>query len=246
MPLPVTTHPLFSITLPSNKKKLMFRPFLVKEEKILLMAKQSDERVDKLRAVHQVITNCGPRDLDVDAMTTFDFDYVFMKLRAQSVDNMVKLAFIDQEDEQEYTFDVDLNKVEIKLPKDVETTITLDAKIKMKLKYPAMSDLVAIPGILEKLTEDNKDNPEFLLPEFGDFLMTKVVGSIYDDETVYDNYTEVELRDFIDQMPLEPYNKMREFLDQIPDLTHTITYTNSKGTKREIVLRGIEDFFTLD
>ena len=112
MSLPKIEYPIHLINIPSINKKIKFRPFLVKEEKLLLMAKESDNLADNLLATKQVINNCCLEPLDINKLAIFDLEYIFLKLRALSVDNMVKLSYVDNEDNKTYTFDVDLNEVE--------------------------------------------------------------------------------------------------------------------------------------
>lgn len=245
MSLPKTTQPLFPITVPSTKEKKQFRRFLVKEEKILLMAKQSDDKVDKLRAVEQVITNCAADPIVIDSLTTFDFDYIFLKLRAASVDNMIRQSYIDQEDEKQYDFDINLDTIEIDIPKKLPI-IEVNDSVKIKMVYPTMKQMLKISTEIAETSKDKDDQEQVEAAfTFSDHLIKAAIGEIYDSETIYDGFSNEELTEWIDQLDIAVYDKMRDFLGSIPDLTHTIKYKNSKGTDREIVLRGIEDFFTL-
>ena len=151
MNLPKISHPIFQITIPSTKKRINFRRFLASEEKILLMAKESDDRIDKLLAIRQVINNCLIDDLNVDDMSTFDFDYVFMKLRANSIDNMVEIKYTDTEDNEQYLVQIDLNKIEIRLPKKINDVVDVTDNIKLKLQYPTMGKMIASIESLKEL-----------------------------------------------------------------------------------------------
>jgi hypothetical protein len=113
MALPKISTPILSFVIPSTGMVMKFRPFLVKEEKILLLAQQGGDN-DTITALKQVITNCCHDQINVDKLTTFDIEYIFLKLRSKSVDNMVKLRFRDREDDKIYDFDVNLDEIEIK------------------------------------------------------------------------------------------------------------------------------------
>ena len=127
MSLPKIDYPLYTITVPSLKKSYKFRPFLVKEEKLLLMAKESKEMSDIFTAIKQVVNNCAIDErFDVDKLTIFDLEYIFIKLRAMSVDNIVKVSYKDFQDEKVYDFEIDLNNIEMEMPKNIKNKITLN------------------------------------------------------------------------------------------------------------------------
>ena len=117
MTLPKISYPTYTIKVPSTKKNVKFRPFLVKEEKLLLMAKESENNADILQSIKQIVNNCClDENFDNEKLTIFDLEYIFIKLRAFSVDNIVKVSYKDEEDGQNYDFEVDLNSVEIDFP----------------------------------------------------------------------------------------------------------------------------------
>jgi hypothetical protein len=141
MPLPKTHHPLFEVTLPSTKKTVYFRQMLVRDEKILLIAKAADDDVDINRAVKQVVNNCL-MDTNIDTLTTFDVEYLFIKIRSVSIGSQVELAFKDSEDDKEYPFVVDLEKVEVKWPEefpDGNGLIKISEDLAISMKYPPSS-----------------------------------------------------------------------------------------------------------
>ena len=139
MALPKIKIPLFDVTIPSTKKDAKFRPFLVKEEKILLMAQSGATKKEMINALKQVINNCvtllDGKDVDIDALTTFDLEYLFLKIRAKSVDNVVTLKYVDHEDEKEYEFKVALDDIEIKYNPEHTNKIKVDDEIGIILKY---------------------------------------------------------------------------------------------------------------
>jgi len=126
MALPKIQSPTFEVIIPSINKTVLFRPFLVKEEKILLMAQQSNDDKDIIKAIKQVVNNCCLDDkLDIDKLATFDLEYLFLKLRARSVNNVVEILYKDAEDEKEYKFSINLDDVEVTMPKKSEKNIKI-------------------------------------------------------------------------------------------------------------------------
>ena len=147
--LPKIKHPTFEFVVPSTKKKETFRPFLVKEEKILLLAKSSEDKTDILRALKQVVNNCAiSSNFDIDKLTIFDLEYLFLKLRSVSVNNIAKVAYQDNEDQQIYEFDIDLNTIEVKFPEKSEQNIKVTKDIIIKMKYPSVT-ILDDKGIVE-------------------------------------------------------------------------------------------------
>lgn len=234
--IPKITHPLFDVTIPSTKKKTKVRPMLGREEKILLIAKQGRDKNEILSAVKNVVTNCiHDANLNLDTLTTFDIEYLFVKLRAVSINNVTKVTFLDNEDEKEYEFEIDLNNVEIKYPENVEKIIKISDTIGIELVYPAAS-----------LFEDTSFTSGDEIESF-DKLICKCISKIFEGEKVYQSQfiEQGELIEFLDNLDIPNLNKIRAFVTNLPCLDHQIKYTNSVGTERQIVLKTLEDFFIL-
>lgn len=231
MALPTIEQPIFEMKIPSTGKNVKFRPFLVKEEKILLIAQQGGSDKEVIRAIKQILNNCLLDNIDVDQLATFDLEYMFLKLRARSVNNIVKLAYRDTEDDKIYEFEVDLDEIEIEV-KPTNNKIKVNDEIGIVMKYPAAS-------ITDELGEF--DNEVDLLL----FFVRKCIDQIYDSENVYpaSESTEEELNQFIDSLDVQTFEKIREFFDSIPTLSHTLKYTNSNDNERVIELNNLKDFF---
>ena len=233
MALPKISTPILSFVIPSTQEVKKFRPFLVKEEKILLLAQQGDES-DNITALKQVINNCCHDHIDVDRLTTFDLEYLFLKLRAKSINNVVKLRFRDREDDKIYDFDVNLDDVEIKIDPNHTNKIKVNDEIGILMRYPDVSMATAVGNV-----------------ESADELFTKVVlyciDSIYDKEKVYPaiESTEEELTEFLDSLDHSTFEKIQQFFDTMPKLYHELHYKNELGNERTIVLDSVKDFFTL-
>lgn len=234
--LPKIQQPIFEFTIPSNKKKVKIRPFLVKEEKLMLIAKQSGEKSDIINSIKQVVNNCLVTEgINVDKLAIFDLEYLFLKLRAISISNKTQVSYRDNEDEQVYDFDIDLDKLEIDMSKAPDNKITLSKDIVLELSYPSVS-LYVNPKLY-----DEENTGSF------DMLISNCLYKVYEKDTVHDaqTATEEEKIEFIDNLPAKAADEIRNFLSNIPSLYHKIEYENSKGTKREIILSTLDDFFTL-
>lgn len=233
MPLPKIDQPLFEVKIPSSGKKVLFRPFLVKEEKLLLIAQQSGEDTDVIRAIKQILNLCVETEaFDVDRLTTFDLEYLFLKLRSKSVNNIVKLSYRDNEDNQIYNFELDLDTIEIELPENVESNIKISDSLTMAMKYPSAS-------ITDKITQFDSE------VELMTFFIINCIDSIITPEEIFDanDYSDKELEEFIDQLPVSSFEKIREFFEAMPKLYHKIEYKNSEGNDRSIELNSLKDFF---
>jgi hypothetical protein len=233
MPLPKIDQPLFDVTIPSSKKKILFRPFLVKEEKILLISQQGGEDTDVIRAIKQILRLCvQDEDFDVDNLTTFDLEYLFLKLRAKSVNNIVKLSYRDNEDDKVYDFELNLDTIEVEMPEGVDSTIKLSDNIAMIMKYPSSS-------ITDKITQF--DNEVDLMT----FFIINCIDTILTEDEIYpaSEYTDKELEEFLDQLPVNSFDLIRQFFEKMPKLHHKIEYTNELGNDRSIELTNLKDFF---
>lgn len=235
MGLPVISHPTFSLVLPSTGQQITFRPFLVKEEKILLIAQSSEDRTDIVRAIKQVISNCliEPK-MDVNDFTTFDLEYFFIKLRAKSVQNIVSLSYKDNEDGKIYDVEVNLDEVEVKKPEGIEARVDMTPTSGLTLKYPTMRLMDDVEG-LESAAE------------FNFAIMLACIDMYYDGDNVYklSDFTRAEATEFLDSLNVETYQKIQKFVETMPSLEHVISYTNTTGREVKITLKTLTDFFTL-
>lgn len=236
MALPKISHPMFDVVIPSTKKKLKIRPMLVKEEKILLMAKTSDDPTAILPAIKQVVNNCiVDNDVDIDKLALFDIEYLFIKIRSFSVSNVVKVSYRDNSDDKIYDFEIDLNTVEVQFPKDIDKTIKMTDTTGIIMKYPDAS--------LYSDQEFLNSSPEEIIEN----LITRCIDKVYDGDQIFDNksFTLQEVKEFVEQLDVNTYEKMKEFLSDLPKLYHKLEYKNSKDEDREIIMSSLNDFFTL-
>lgn len=234
MSLPKITYPQIILEVPSTKKKVKFRPFLVKEEKILLMAKLSDEERDILLAIKQVVNNCALEEFDINSISLFDLEYLFIQLRASSVNDTVQVSYRDNEDNKVYDFDVKLKEIKVDFPEKVDNIVRITDKTGIVLSYPDSS-----------LYEDK----EFLESGEDSFfqLILRCVEKIYDEDEVYEasQYSKKELEEYIENLDIKTFEKIQNFMVNQPKLSYKIKYKNSLGNDREIELTTLSDFFTL-
>ena len=236
MPLPKINTPMFDFVIPSSKKKIKIRPMLVKEEKLLLMAKESGENGDILNAIKQVVNNCViDSDIDIDKFPIFDLEYLFIKIRSISVSNITKVSYRDNEDDKIYDFEVDLDKIQIVFPESIEKRIMISDDTGIVLKYPDAS-----------LYSDNIfiNNSE---TEVFEMMALNCIEKIFSGDEMYSpkDYTKEELMEFLENMDINSFNKFREFTNNLPKMEYVIKYDNALGNERKIVLSSLNDFFTL-
>ena len=237
MALPKLNVPVYEAVLPSTEKVIKYRPFLVKEEKLLFTAQESGEEA-VLPAVKQIIKNCVQGELDIDNMPLFDIEYLFLRLRAKSVGEEVTLGLKpwgcpkNNGELCEFTTEVSINLEEIKCVKDEKHTskIMLDDKIGIMMKYPDISHL-------------NMKGSE---NEMGLKVIKKCINMIFTEEETYerDSYTDKELDEFVDSLNTKQMEQIKNFFDTMPVLKHTVKYTcKTCNEEKETTVQGLQSFF---
>jgi len=235
MALPKISSPTFETTLPSTGDKIYYRPFLVREEKILLLAKETGETNEVYKAIKQVINNCIMHDsFDIDKCATFDLEYLFIKIRAVSVGNVVKFKVTDSDDGIEYDLELDLNEVEVIKAEDYSNKLELDENIGLIMKYPS-------PAVSDKI----KDMTD--LTEITYELIKSCIDAVWDENDVYpwDQEPVTEQDQFLEMLPVDHYKKVSSFFQNMPKIEHVVEYENSNGKKKKAVFRNLNDFFML-
>lgn len=235
MKLPKIDVAVFELQIPSTKETKLFRAYVGREEKILLIAKESGDVKDIILSLKQVIQNCCvDEQFDTNDLTTFDIEYLFLKLRARSVDNIVSVTYEDNEDGEQYSFDVNLNEVEMLQKADQDNVIKITEKVGLIMRYPSAKILNNMPNF------DNSTE------EFS-YLVRSCIKEVYDDESVYpsEDYSVNDLDEYVENLPIPVLSKIKDFLTNMPKMHYELEYTNNKGTERKIVLRSLSDFFTL-
>ena len=234
MSLPKINYPLFEVEIPSTKQKIKMRPFLVKEEKLLLMAQTSGNSRDTVLAIKQVVNNCIVDNIDVEKLTTFDLEYLFVKLRARSINNLIDVMYTDPEDEQQYKIQINLDEVEIIRDERHNNKVEITDEMGIILRYPKTDMLKAV---------DQATSEVDLYFE----VIKYCIDSVYDAENVYETseQTPEELQEFLASLDVKTFKQIQLFLETMPKLYYEASYTNSKGTERKVLLQNLNDFFML-
>lgn len=230
--LPKIELPLFSFNRPSNNEQVFFRPYRVKEEKILLIANESEDPIDYLLAIRQVVNNCCQIEDDIMQWPPFDLEYAFLKIRSKSVGNEVELKYRDFSDNKIYSFTIDLDSIEVNIPENHTNIIKISNDIFIKMKYPTYE--------IEKDLSKDFSNPDNLIA-----YVKACVDYIADSDNVYtmNDYSDKDVLSWLEDLPASSFENVVDFFDTIPVLTHDLKYTDSAGTEKTIPLRGIKDFF---
>jgi len=236
MSLPKISYPTFDLEVPSLKKKFKFRPFVVKEEKLLLMAQQSGDILDIMNAIKQIVNNCavGPTPFDINKLTTFDIEYLFVKLRSRSVSNIIKVSFTDPDTSERFTQDIDLEKIEIQGTVLTNHKIKITDTLSMTVKYPSGE----IYNSLKQINDYTESMVETVI---------ECVDKIYDKQNVFlpKDYQRNDLKEFVLSLPVHVYKEIEKFVENMPRLHHEVKFLNSLGEERVITLQTLKDFFHL-
>ena len=236
MALPRIDVPTYELVVPSTDEKVKYRPFLVKEEKLLLIALESGKNEDILRGVQDIVDACTFNKLKLGNMPMFDIEYIFLQIRSKAVGEVSTLRVLCQDDKETYAkVKVDLTKIEVQVDDAHTNKIELSDVMGVIMKYPTI-DSFAENGI-EDMTPSNMID-----------VIVTCISQIYDKkgEEVYDSKdsTEKELIEFVEQLNTKQFAEVQKFFDTMPKLRHEIVVKNPK-TKKEskIVLTGLNDFF---
>ena len=237
MALPRIDVPTYELVIPSTDEKIKFRPFLVKEEKVLLIAMESGKSEDMLQSVKDIVNECTFQKLKLGEMPMFDVEYLFLNIRAKSVGEVSKLKVLCQDDMETYaTVEIDLNEVNVQVDGELHSNkIELTDEMGVIMKYPTI-DSFTKNGI-QNITAANMIN-----------VIASCVEQIYDKkgEEVYDSKdsTQAEIIDFVEQLNTTQFQEVQAFFDTMPRLQHTITVKNPKTkVESEVTLTGLNDFF---
>jgi len=241
MPLPKIATPTYELTLPSNKKKITYRPFLVKEEKILILAMESGDPSEITRAVKTVLRDCVlTRGIKIDTLPSFDIEYLFLNIRAKSVGEAVELLITCPDDgETQVECTVDIREIEVKFPEDHTSEIKVDDSIVVKMKYPSLQEFIdnnfSFEGNSSKETIDKSFE---IVASCIDMVYTK------DESWSASDVTKKELAEWLETFDSTQFKGIQNFFDTMPKLTHVVTVRNpNTGKDNEIVLEGLSSFF---
>jgi len=231
MALPKLNTPTHRLVLPSTNEEIKFRPFLVKEQKLLLMAQQNDNEKELIDSVLQIIKNCT--GLEVLNLPVFDVEYLFLKIRAKSVGDIVELQVKCPDDEETYdNVTIDLNDVEVQIDDSHKNIIDITDDIKMIMKYPKMSDI-----------QFNEINENDISKVFE--MLKKCISQVHNGDEIINSVDmkPQEISEFIDSLNTEQFENVIAFFNTMPKIRHVVEVTNPKTkVKSEVLLEGLQSF----
>ena len=231
MALPKLETPTYETIIPSTGRAIEYRPFLVKEEKILMMAQETQDTAQAISALKKIISSCTFGKVDPNTLTTYDAEFLFLQLRIKSVGESVNFIITDKETGEDVNISVDLTEVDVVEPEEeLETTIQLNDSIGLTLKEVTLKDAIGLSG------KDMNDITG---------LVGVVIDTIYDDEKVYNtsDVSKKELETFIDSLNHTQLEQITTFIQNQPAIQKEIKYRLKDGQEKTITLKGLQDFF---
>ena len=240
MPLPTITTPTYELKMPSTGKKIKYRPFLVKEEKILIIALESRNQIEITNSVKDVLKKCIlTRGVKVDDLPTFDIEYIFLNIRAKSIGEDIRLTVTCPDDSQtEVPVTIYVDEIKVVKPKEHTTDISLDKNLSIRMKYPSLNQFI-------ENNFETEDEPQTVVNKTFK-LIADCIDTVFTEEEAWDakDYTSDERLEFIEQLNSKQYKQVEKFFASMPKLSHTIDITNPNTKKKSsIVLEGLADFF---
>ena len=241
MPLPKINTPTYELVLPSTGKKIKYRPFLVREEKILIMAMESEDMNQITSAIIQIITDCIlAKDIKVESLATFDIEYLFLNIRAKSVGETIEVNITCPDDgETQVEMSINIDDIKVKKTRGHKNIVKLDDDISMKLKYPSLNQFI----------ENNFEVSQTNTGDIGQSLsmISSCIEMVYNQEESWEasDCTQKELSEFIEQMNTKQFKQIEKFFTTMPKLSHEIAVKNpNTGVESEVVLEGLASFFS--
>ncbi len=233
MALPRVNTPEYYLELPSTGEKIKYRPFLVKEQKIILMAQDTEKEIELANAIGKLVSECTFGSIDPNINPLFDLEYVFLQIRGKSVGTKVDLTLTCPDDNKTTVkYQLDLDDVNVQMIEDHSTEIKINENVTVNFRYPILKDMEDLKGTTSQV-------------DYIFHIMTKCVESITFGDDVYNktDISEKDITDFIDELTNDQFTKIIKFFDSMPKLRHIIEVTNPKTkVKSEVVLEGLESF----
>lgn len=232
MPLPKIDMPTFEMELPSSGKKIRYRPFTVKEEKILLIAQEGDNLKESIEAVKQVVNNCLVNDT-IEKFAMFDLEYILLLLRSKSVDNNIKFAIKDPDTEESVQLELNLDDVKVTTVEDHTNMVKINDTYVMFLKYPTIEQFI-------EFVEGDQSDP---LVTYN--IMVSCLDKLASEDEVYkfSDFSREDIDKFMDDLNGDVLIQVKKFFDTMPKLRHEMKYKNSNGDEKTFVLEGMQSFF---
>ena len=240
MPLPEITVPHFDLVLPSSKKKIKFRPFIVKEEKLLIIALESRDPKQVTTAIKQVLSNCIlTRGVKIDQLPSFDIEYLFLNIRAKAIGEAIELNVTCGDDgETKVPVTLYVDEIQVQYPEGHTDKIDMENGYHWKMNYPSLNQFIENNFDVSDKSSENVERSVKLI--------ASCIDSVYNDEDCWmaSDSTEKELISYVENLTPRQYKKIENFFKTMPKLSHTITVVNpNTGNENSIVLEGLSDFF---
>jgi len=240
MPLPKINTPTYELTLPSIGKKIKYRPFLVREEKILIMALESEDMVQITNAIIQILSDCIiSKGVDVTKLATFDIEYLFLNVRAKSVGETVDVSITCPDDNKTAVeMNINIDAIRVQKTKGHKNTIKLDDQYSIKLKYPSFNEFI-------QTNFESGENESDVNKSLN--MISSCIEMVYDEEESWDasDSTKEELEEFVEQLNSKQFKEVEKFFETMPKLSHKVKVKNpTTGVNSEVVLEGLASFFT--
>jgi hypothetical protein len=238
MPLPKIATPTYELELPSTKSTIKYRPFLVKEEKLLVLALESEDTKEITTAIKSVIKNCiQTRGIKVETLPTFDIEYLFLNIRGKSVGEEVEVNIIAPDDgETQISVTIALNDIKVVEQEDHNKQIKLDDNLMMEMKYPSLDQFIK-----NNFDFDQRNNIDQSFE-----LISTCIDKIYNEDEVWStsDVSKKEVIEFLEQMNSLQFKQIEKFFETMPKLSHTLEVVNPKTkVKSSVVLEGLSSFF---
>ena len=238
MPLPKIATPIYELELPSTQKKIRYRPFLVKEEKVLIIAMESEDQKQITTAIKNVISNCIlTKGIKVEQLSTFDIEYLFLNIRGKSVGETVDVLITCPDDgETQVETTIDLDAIKVQVDPEHSRDIKLDENLTMRMKYPSLDEFI----------KSNFSFDDGMGVDESFQLIASCVEQIYNEEESWSasDCTKKEMVSFIEELSSKQFKEIEKFFETMPKLSHTIKITNpNTKVENEIVLEGLSSFF---
>jgi len=237
MALPTIDTPRYELTLPSQDIKVQYRPFLVKEEKILLMAMESKDNNEIITATKDIINTCTFEQLDIDKLPMFDIEYLLLQIRSKSIGEISKFKVICPDDKQTMTdVELDLSKIEVQVDDEHTNKIVIDESrnLGLVLNYPSLE-------ITKAGFDVNNANVDTTFN-----VISACIDHIFEGDKTFPakDSTKEELKSFLEELPQSAFLNIRKFFDTMPQLRHEVEVTNPKtNVKSKVTFKGLQDFF---
>lgn len=237
MALPIIENPRYELTLPSSDVQVQFRPFVVKEEKILLMAMETKDNNEIVNATKDILKACTFEKLDIESLPMFDIEYLLLQIRSKSVGEVAKFKVICPDDKQTAAdVELDLSAVQVQVDDDHSNKVVIDEerKLGLVLNYPSL-------GITKAGFDVNKENVETMFN-----VVASCIDHIYEGDKTYPakDSTKKELVEFLEGLSQKAFLKIKKFFDTMPQLRHEVEVTNPKtGIVSKVTFKGLQDFF---